>query len=115
MNNLLFRAKQNDTQEWVYGYPLRGVDCCGDCVYYNWKKHRCTRGAHVDTKPASEFFADCPLRDVQPIVRGKWIPVPSSDMATGKAYKCSECEKMRYGAYLPNYCQCCGAKMEVQE
>lgn len=28
MNNLLFRAKQRDTQEWVYGYPLRGVDCC---------------------------------------------------------------------------------------
>ena len=28
VNNLLFRAKQNDTQEWVYGYPLCGVDCC---------------------------------------------------------------------------------------
>ena len=28
VNNLLFRAKQNDTQEWVYGYPIRGVDCC---------------------------------------------------------------------------------------
>lgn len=42
---------------------------------------------------------------------GQWVAVPSSDMMTGKAYKCSECGKMRYGSYMPNYCQCCGAKM----
>ena len=42
---------------------------------------------------------------------GRWIPVPSSDMTTGKAYKCSECGKMRYGSFMPNYCQNCGAKM----
>lgn len=51
------------------------------------------------------FFAD-------PVAHGRWIPVPSSDMMTGKAYKCSECNKMRYGSYMPNYCQCCGAKMD---
>ena len=28
MNNLLFRAKRRDTHDWVYGYPIRGVDCC---------------------------------------------------------------------------------------
>ena len=43
--------------------------------------------------------------------RGVWVRVPSSDMMTGKAYKCSRCDKMRYGSYLPNYCQCCGADM----
>lgn len=43
---------------------------------------------------------------------GQWIAVPSSDMSTGKAYKCSECSKMRYGSYHPNYCQYCGAKMD---
>ena len=43
---------------------------------------------------------------------GRWIAVPSSDMSTGKAYKCSECSKMRYGSYHPNYCQYCGAKMD---
>lgn len=43
---------------------------------------------------------------------GRWIHVPSSDMMMGKAYKCSECSKMRYGSYMPNYCQCCGAKMD---
>lgn len=46
------------------------------------------------------------------IRHGRWIHVPSSDMMTGKAYKCSECNKMRYGSYMPNYCQCCGAKMD---
>ena len=50
--------------------------------------------------------------DVAKVVHGRWIPVPSSDMMTGKAYKCSECNKMRYGSYMPNYCQCCGAKMD---
>ena len=50
--------------------------------------------------------------DVEPVVRGEWITVPSSDLSTGRAYKCSVCEKMRYGSYLPPYCQCCGAHME---
>ena len=43
---------------------------------------------------------------------GRWVAVPSSDMMTGKAYKCSECGKMRYGSYMPNYCQCCGSRMD---
>ena len=46
------------------------------------------------------------------VVHGRWIHVPSSDMMTGKAYKCSECNKMRYGSFMPNYCQNCGAKMD---
>ncbi len=56
-----------------------------------------------------------PAADVAPVVHGRWIPVPSSDMMTGKAYKCSNCEKIRYGSYLPPYCQCCGAKMDWEE
>lgn len=43
---------------------------------------------------------------------GFWVAVPSSDMVTGKAYKCSECQKMRYGSFMPNYCSNCGAKMD---
>lgn len=52
-----------------------------------------------------------PAEDVAPVVHGRWVAVPSSDMMTGKAYKCSECNKMRYGSFMPNYCQNCGAKM----
>ena len=50
--------------------------------------------------------------DVAEVVHGNWVAVPSSDMMTGKAYKCSECGKMRYGSFMPNYCQNCGAKMD---
>ena len=56
-----------------------------------------------------------PAADVAPVVHGRWIAVPSSDMMTGKAYKCSCCNKMRYGSFMPNYCQNCGAKMDGDE
>nr|DAJ22342.1 MAG TPA: hypothetical protein [Myoviridae sp. ct6nn14] len=42
---------------------------------------------------------------------GWWMPVPSSDLSTGRAYKCSECNAMRYGSFFPPYCQMCGAHM----
>ena len=61
---------------------------------------------------ALSFIDSIPTADVVEVKRGKWIPVPSSDMSTGKAYKCSECDKMRYGCRLPPYCQECGAKMD---
>ena len=50
--------------------------------------------------------------NINEVVHGHWVAVPSSDMMTGKAYKCSECKKMRYGSFMPNYCQNCGAKMD---
>ena len=28
MREILFRGKRIDTNEWVFGYPVRGVDCC---------------------------------------------------------------------------------------
>lgn len=58
---------------------------------------------------------EAPAEDVAPVVHGKWVAVPSSDLATGKAYKCSNCKKMRYGSYLPAFCQVCGAKMDLEE
>lgn len=39
------------------------VDCCGDCPYYSYRHHECSKGA-VDTEktgPASPFYDDCPL------------------------------------------------------
>lgn len=65
-----------------------------------------------DRARAKVIIMGQPTADVVEVKHGKWILVPSSDLATGKAYKCSECEKMRYGSYMPNYCQCCGAKMD---
>ena len=53
-----------------------------------------------------------PTADVVEVRHGRWIRVESSDMATGIANKCSECDKMRYGSWLPPYCSICGAKMD---
>lgn len=44
---------------------MKGITCCGDCGYYNWKKHRCTR-ATDEGDARSSFYADCPLPDVVP-------------------------------------------------
>lgn len=55
---------------------------------------------------------DMPTADVVKVRHGEWIAVSSSDMSTGKAFKCSKCQKMRYGVRLPPYCQECGAKMD---
>jgi hypothetical protein len=35
------------------------IYCCGDCGYYDWKKHKCKRGAKDDD--GSRFFRDCPI------------------------------------------------------
>ena len=54
-----------------------------------------------------------PTVEAVPAVHGEWIHVPSSDMATGKAYECSNCKKMRYGSFMPPFCQMCGADMRT--
>lgn len=49
---------------------MKGITCCGDCGYYNWKKHKCTR-ATDEGDARDKFYADCPLPDVVavPVVR----------------------------------------------
>lgn len=47
---------------------MKGFTCCGDCIHYNWKKHRCTLGASIETNAKDHFYDDCPLPDV---VEGK--------------------------------------------
>lgn len=37
------------------------VYCCGDCIHYNWKKHRCSCGATQEGKATDHFYRDCPL------------------------------------------------------
>lgn len=81
------------------------------------EKHTCdVYGAYDDSCMVQAVFVPyikgAPTVDAVEVVHGRWIAVPSSDMMTGKAYKCSECGKMRYGSWMPNYCQNCGAKMD---
>ena len=37
------------------------IYCCGDCIFYNWTEHNCSRGAHEVGKPHDTFYQDCPL------------------------------------------------------
>ena len=66
-----------------------------------------------DFSKAIEMVDVQPAVEAVPVVHGEWIRVPSSDMATGRAYECSNCKKMRYGSFLPPFCQMCGADMRT--
>lgn len=35
--------------------------CCGDCPFYNFKKHKCTKGAKEEGEAQDHFYLDCPL------------------------------------------------------
>jgi hypothetical protein len=37
------------------------IYCCGDCVQYDWKKHKCRLGATEEGLPHDRFYRDCPL------------------------------------------------------
>ena len=50
---------------------MKGIMVCGECVDYDWKKHKCRRGKSIETDPGDPFYDDCPLPDVEVIVRCK--------------------------------------------
>ena len=72
----------------------------------------CSPLTQFDAVDIAEAMENIPTADVVEVRHGEWIAVSSSDMSTGKAFKCSKCQKMRYGVRLPPYCQECGAKMD---
>ena len=37
------------------------IYCCGDCINYNYKKHKCNLGAKDTGKPYDSFYRDCPV------------------------------------------------------
>ena len=37
------------------------IYCCGDCIYYNYKKHKCNSGAKDEGTGKESFYRDCPL------------------------------------------------------
>lgn len=70
-------------------------------------------GFHSATSQVMGLVEFLPTVEAVPVVHGEWIRVPSSDMATGRAYECSNCKKMRYGSFMPPFCQMCGADMRT--
>ncbi len=97
------------TQTHTSKYGRGELKCANNCAAY--RKRECPVLKVFDKLACYEDLeAEGKLAEVK---RGEWIAVPSSDMSTCKAYKCSECDKMRYGCRLPPYCQECGAKMDL--
>lgn len=37
------------------------IYCCGDCINYDWKKHKCKLGANKEEIAQDHFYSDCPL------------------------------------------------------
>ena len=53
-------------EEKTMSREYRRIYCCGDCVYYSLKKHKCTLGAKDEGNALDHFYRDCPF----PIYRG---------------------------------------------
>lgn len=53
------------------------IRCCGDCALYNWNKHKCSYGAHVEMSAQEHFYRDCPkgICNDEEITEQKWISV----------------------------------------
>ena len=45
---------------------MKGIKLCGECINYDWKKHKCKIGCNDDSNARSSFYGDCPLPDVVP-------------------------------------------------
>jgi len=96
---------------------MKGIKCCGECAYYNMKKHKCMGGAKDPDKTESSFYADCPHVEVEPVKHGRWIPVEYDAYADGvpvwDKWECSECGHEYNGEEdtLTAFCPDCGTKM----
>ena len=42
------------------------ITCCGDCVHYDWKKHKCKYGHNQKGTAQDHFYTDCTtLKDLE--------------------------------------------------
>jgi hypothetical protein len=35
------------------------ITCCGDCIHYNFEKHKCNVGHSAEIDAKEKFYADC--------------------------------------------------------
>lgn len=35
------------------------ITCCGDCVHYNFRKHKCNVGHSAEVDSKEKFYSDC--------------------------------------------------------
>ncbi|CCY19967.1 putative uncharacterized protein [Eubacterium sp. CAG:786] len=70
--------------------------------------------AHIEelTRDFIVIPKDTPAADVAPVVHAYWIYQKPYDEYTWRPYICSSC-KTHGGKHRTNYCQSCGAKMDL--
>ena len=100
---------------------MKGITYCGACADYDIKKHRCKRGAKLESNPQDKFFEDCPLPDVEPVRHGEWLRT-DDDFDSLVTIQCSACggewcfeveEDVQLLGY--NYCPGCVCKMDLED
>ena len=96
---------------------MKGITCCGDCAYYNFKQHKCVRYG-VDNYGGGKFYDDCPLPDVIEPKLGMWKGISADEIFGGGSYAiagymCSICgfDILVHEADIYNFCPNCGADM----
>ena len=90
---------------------MKGITYCGACADYDIKKHRCKRGAKLESNPQDKFFDDCPLPDAVPVVNGRWAHLG------GDEWCCSACgfvitTEGSWDKPTKKHCEDCGARMD---
>lgn len=91
---------------------MKGITYCGACADYDIKKHRCKRGAKLESNPQDKFFDDCPLPDAVPVVHGRW---EAKGYVCGESeFECSVCHKSEWRTSIGRFrwCPFCGARMD---
>ena len=93
----------------------------------NEKKEYIERGALIGAIEATEFLTmqdaattlqlvtEAPAADVEPVVRGEWMPPETDGFKTpyDKRWTCSNCKKSDDISYrFSKFCPSCGAHME---
>lgn len=93
---------------------LKAITMCGECGSYDWKGHRCIRGAKEDSVPEGPFFTDCPLGDAMPQRHGTWKLSSIEIICTccQHAYRLKTDEELLSAI---SFCPYCGAMMDVEE
>ena len=95
---------------------MKGITCCLDCAYYDLRLHKCTNGAVNERSSIDQFYVDCPLPDVAPVVQSNWIRLQHS--GTIVCGNCGRNIRKNHGndyADFEAFCPNCGAKMDGEK